>query len=88
MTTFETLPSAVDAIDAKLDNLLSIIATFSPKPQNRRLTIEEVAELSGYSKHTIYGKIHRNEIPFKKVGGSRKLFFDSDEIHRWIENGK
>jgi len=50
------------------------------------LTIDEVAELIKLSKHTIYGYVHRNSIPYHKR--ERRLYFQKSEITDWLKSGK
>ena len=46
-------------------------------------TIDDVCLITGYSKGTIYNKISRGEIPYKKT--MRKVHFIPDEILGWIQ---
>jgi len=48
--------------------------------------IEEVEELTGYKKPTIYKLIHERRIPSHKPShGGRKLFFKRSEIEKWLQ---
>ena len=87
MSTLEQLPSRVELIDEKLDVITAMLAQLSPNKTKKRLSVDEACEITGYSKHTLYSKVQKNEIPFKRLGG-RKLYFDSEELESWIENGK
>lgn len=49
-------------------------------------SIDDVSLITGFSKGTIYNKTSRREIPFRKRG--KRLFFISDEIINWIEEGE
>lgn len=51
------------------------------------LNTNELAEMLGESVKTIYGRVHKNEIPFYKPGG-KLLFFKLDEIKEWITKSK
>lgn len=53
--------------------------------QIRIWSIDDVSLITGFSKGTIYNKTSRREIPFRKRG--KRLFFISDEIINWIEEG-
>lgn len=46
------------------------------------LNIKEAAEKLGVSVPTMYGKVHRKEIPFYKPAG--KLYFYESELDAWI----
>lgn len=50
--------------------------------EERLLTADEVATHLGLAKQTIYNKVHRNEIPFVKVG--RSVRFRLSQIEGWI----
>jgi predicted DNA-binding transcriptional regulator AlpA len=49
-------------------------------------SIDDVSLITGFSKGTIYNKTSKKEIPFRKRG--KRLFFISDEIVNWIEEGE
>jgi predicted DNA-binding transcriptional regulator AlpA len=49
-------------------------------------TIDEIVELTGYTKPTIYGYCQKNKIPYHKKNG--RLFFFKSEIIVWIKEGK
>jgi excisionase family DNA binding protein len=49
--------------------------------------LKEACELTGYSKHTIYQKTSRHEIPFIKRPGGRKIFFSRKALLHWIQFG-
>ena len=49
------------------------------------LTIDELCELIGYKKTSIYGLVQKNKIPYHKKG---KLFFLKSEIMEWLKSGK
>jgi len=53
--------------------------------EDKYLNIEELGELIGYKKTSIYGLVQRNKIPYHKKG---KLFFLKSEIMQWLKNGK
>lgn len=57
-----------------------------PPEKDQWLSIDELVEyLPGNpSKATIYGKVHRNEVPHKKFG--KRLVFLKSEIDQFIEN--
>ena len=51
--------------------------------------IEEVAEMTGYEKITIYKLCHRKEIPFfKNKANGKKSQFSRKEIEEWILSKK
>ena len=51
------------------------------------VTIEEVSELTGYKKATIYKLTHERKIPFHKPAhGGRRIFFQREEIVQWLQS--
>jgi len=50
--------------------------------------LKEICSLTGYSRHTIYRKTSKHEIPFIKRPGGRKIFFSKKAILDWIMSGK
>ncbi|SDL36734.1 transcriptional regulator, AlpA family [Salinimicrobium catena] len=53
--------------------------------EDQYLTIDELCELIGYKKTSIYGLVQKKKIPFHKKG---KLYFLKSEIMDWLKNGK
>jgi excisionase family DNA binding protein len=56
---------------------------------NDFLTVKELSKWIKLSNSKIYSLVHKDEIPFAKIGG--KLLFDKSKISNWIEsksNGK
>src|SRR5690625_3190069 len=87
---FENLPKAVYELQKNLNEvktlLLQLKHSKNQKESDRILSVNEVAQLTGYTQNTIYGYCSRNEIPYYKKGG-RSYFFES-EIYEWIKGGK
>lgn len=69
-------------------DLLSIIRMEQQQPQVSEKQIPEIfridvlAEITGYSKPSIYAKTSRKEIPHFRRDG--RLFFRRDEIMEWL----
>jgi excisionase family DNA binding protein len=55
--------------------------------KKRIWTIEDTSLFLNLSKGTIYNKVSRREIPYRKPKGGRRLYFMPDEILNWIEEG-
>jgi excisionase family DNA binding protein len=49
------------------------------------LLVEHVADLLGCSKATVYRLTAKNEIPHRRIGGTRRVLFVPDELHAWID---
>jgi excisionase family DNA binding protein len=54
--------------------------------QKEILNIDELSQLTGFSKSTIYKKTHTGQIPHYKQ--SKHLFFDRSEIINWLKANK
>lgn len=50
------------------------------------LNIDELSNLIGLTKPTIYGHVHRKTIPFIKKG--KMLRFSKQDILNWLQDGK
>lgn len=48
------------------------------------LTVDEAAELTRFSKGSIYNMVSKGKIPFIKQGG--KLLFSSDQLIEWLKS--
>ncbi|WP_438710257.1 helix-turn-helix domain-containing protein [Aquimarina muelleri] len=58
----------------------------SEKKERDIIFMDEVCEITGYSKPTMYSKISRYEIPVLSRG--KPLTFSKKEIIEWIHQGK
>jgi excisionase family DNA binding protein len=56
------------------------------KIEKKMIGIEELSEMIGYKKSTIYSFVHKRLIPFYKKG--KKLFFDRLEIDVWLRENR
>lgn len=54
------------------------------KDKDSSLTINDVSDLTGYKVGTIYSKVHKKTIPFRKCKSSKKLIFLKSEIDKWM----
>ncbi len=50
------------------------------------LTIQQAGDLLNLSIPTLYGYVHRAEIPVCKKG--KRLYFSKDDLTNWIKEGK
>jgi excisionase family DNA binding protein len=78
-----------DTIDARLSNIENLLLDLKHTSKdvgvteaNQLLTIKQAAELLDLTVPTIYGYVHRREIPFSKK--SRRLYFSKKELTDWI----
>jgi excisionase family DNA binding protein len=67
------------------DHVIRIMEEKKTSEKDEILNVEQVAELIGYRKTSIYGLVKKNKIPFHKKG---KLFFLKSEIIKWLKSGK
>jgi excisionase family DNA binding protein len=54
--------------------------------ENDIIDVKSAAEILGLSTATVYGKTHRNEIPFFKRG--KKLRFSRSALIEWLKAGE
>ena len=70
--------SDIDQLESSNDSMLFLKKIWA---------IEDIALFLGLSKGTIYNKVSRREIPFRKPKSGRRLYFMPDEILNWVEDG-
>lgn len=85
--SFDSLPQVVQALNAKIDNITSLLqSTKQNVQQSDLLTIKDAANFLNLSVNTLYGKVSRREIPFMKQGN--RLYFSKTELVDYIKSGK
>ena len=87
--TFELLPKAVTQLHDKLDNierLLQLRSNDPPPESDKLLNIQQAAEVLSLSVPTVYGLVHRAEVPVCKRG--KRLYFSKQELTAWIMAGR
>jgi len=68
-----------------LETAMKASSISSLKPERATpIFIDEVCDLTGYSRATIYSLVHKREIPFHKSAGRRRLYFLKSEILSWM----
>ncbi len=61
----------------------------SAKPKTETLSIDDLVDLTGYKKNTLYRLVHDRKVPFRKpMHGGRKLVFIRSEIEEWMQGKK
>lgn len=88
--TFEQMPEAISRVLAELSELKGLLKQQKElqgtTPSDHPLTIQQAAELLKLSVPTIYGLVHRAEIPHSKKG--KRLYFNNAELLEWIQSGR
>lgn len=85
--SFDSLPQAVEELNAKMDSIMMFIQSAKPDvKQSDLLTIQEAASFLNLSKHTLYNKVNKNELPYMKKG--KRLYFSRSELMNYIKSGK
>lgn len=56
--------------------------------KNEIIIISQVAELLNLSVPTIYGLVHRMEIPYFKMAGQKRLYFKRSVLLTWIDEDR
>jgi excisionase family DNA binding protein len=83
--SFDELPNRVLKIESQLSSVLKYIRDPDNAP-DRILSIQELSDLTGWAVPTIYGKVHRREIPHFKRG--KNLMFSQKAIKEWLDEGR
>lgn len=77
----------VGQIKAIIEDVLQKSSLYLKDEQSEILSIEEVSELTGYKKATLYKLTHERKIPFHKPAhGGQRIFFKRAEINQWLES--
>ena len=88
--SFDKLPEAVTMLTKEVSELKRLLIEKQEQPPTEQpeclLTIREAAEFLRLSPATIYGKVHRNELPYMKRG--KRVYFSSRELMEYIKAGR
>ena len=87
--TFNELPQAVTDLQKTVNNIERLLLEKGNEPQNQPeqlLSIKEAAKFLNLSVHTLYGYVHRAEIPVCKRAG--RLYFYKHELTDWLKAGR
>ena len=85
MLSEEGIKVLVEQITENIKNELQIHPQ-KVTQEDEFLNIEELSNLIGLTKPTLYGHVHRNTIPFIKKG--KMLRFSKNDILNWLQDGK
>ena len=86
MITFDSLPSAVAALQSDMEmikRLLQQLPNSSSVPQDEILTIDECAAFLHIKKATVYTMVSERRIPFMKQG--KMLKFSKNDLTTWLK---
>lgn len=85
---FELINERLDKIEKLLKNINDKIVgnTGSNTSLPTIMNVEQIADYLNLTKPTIYGLVHKREIPHFKKG--KRLYFDKENINQWILEGK
>ena len=88
--TFEEIPSEIYRMSSDIRRLVELIqqnqTNSIPLDPDKLLTVQETAKFLSLAVPTIYGLIHREEIPFMKK--NKRVYFSKQELLLWIKSGK
>ncbi|WP_067146239.1 helix-turn-helix domain-containing protein [Pseudotamlana agarivorans] len=83
MLSEDEIENLVERISSKLRDQYDSQNSFQ---EDVLLTIDEAAKLIKLSKATIYGLVHKKEIPYSKKG--KRLYFQKSQLFDWIKSGE
>lgn len=75
--------SNLEQIMQRLDKRLDEIKRLTLLQTKKALTVEDVANLTGYSKAYVYKLTSEGRLPYYKPNG-KAIYFDRDEIERYM----
>jgi len=86
--SFEELPQAVSNLADKLEKIERLLLVKSEEKTNQDefLNIEQTAALLNLTVPTIYGYVHKLEIPYCKI--KKRLYFKRNDLNEWIQSGR
>lgn len=87
--TFDRLPEAVALLLRKVEGIeqrLDTTASQSRPEQDELLTIAQAAQFLHLKSATIYGKVHRKELPFLKR--SQRVYFSKSDLMAYLRQGR
>ena len=87
--TIENLPTAVNQLYKKLENIERLLLEKSNEPQPKSdelLTVQDTAKFLSLSVPTIYGLIHKRELPVMKR--SKRCYFSKNELLNYLKQGR
>ena len=67
-------------------NLIEIIQSVACPPPKEILSVQEMQDEFGITRHSLYKLTSNQKIPYYKKG--RRLFFKRGEVIAWIEDGR
>ncbi len=85
--SFEQIPEAIGKLFNRLDDIEALIKEKStPREPEVFLDVNEAGELLRLSTQSVYGLVHRREIPHNKKGN--RLYFKKSELEQWMQEGR
>jgi len=87
--TFNEMPDVLSELRFEFNELKQILLSKFQDPveqSDKLLTIQEAAGLLHLSVPTVYGLVHRKEVPVCKKG--KRLYFPKQELIEWIKTGR
>ena len=87
--TFDNLPRVVGELAKEISEIKRLLLEKTGEPQlepEQLLTIQEASKILNVSVPTIYGYVHRAEIPVCKR--SKRLYFSRQDLLCWIKEGR
>lgn len=87
--TFENLPRCIAELRTEVRNMRDILSQCMIEPKSSSeeiLTVQGAAKFLRLSVPTIYGLVHRRELPHSKKG--KRLYFSLIQLQEWIQQGK
>jgi len=88
--SFNELPSAVSQLYEKVSNIEKMLLVTNKEPLKKEkedfMLIKQAAEYLSLSVPTVYGLVHRNEIPYYKRG--KRLYFLEKDLEVWLKTSR
>ncbi len=60
----------------------------NPKSSGLLLDIDQAASMVNLKRSTLYALTSKRKIPFYKRPNGGRLYFDAEELHQWLREGR
>lgn len=89
-SSFNDLPKKVDQVYEMLSDIMRMLQQSQPEPKTQEkenfLLVQQASEYLSLTIPTVYGLIHRNEIPYYKRG--KRVYFLEKDLEAWLKKSR
>ncbi len=90
--TFDDLPEAINQLRKDVDVIMTLVQQMANKEDvgasDKPLNVKEAAEFLNLSVQTVYSKVSKQELPFSKSQGSKRLYFFRKDLLDYLKDNR